>query len=220
MKKFNQIISAILVIALAVSFCACGKKKGASDTKSASKATSESLAGAEQTVKDMLDAFKKLDFKTAEKYVNLDDIKVSDGESTTVADADTIFNAMFDKLDYKIVSTEKEGADTAYVVTEITAVDIQPVVNKYLKNMLQFALENAFDEKKISDEENAAKMNELFKEAAEKEGKGTVTKTVKIKVKKDGKNWKVIPDDDFSEAVTGGIVNAIKNMPDSFDYAD
>ena len=220
MKKFNQIISAILVIALAVSFCACGKKKGASDTKSASKATSESLAGAEQTVKDMLDAFKKLDFKTAEKYVNLDDIKVSDGESSTVADADTIFNAMFDKLDYKIVSTEKEGADTAYVVTEITAVDIQPVVNEYLKNMLQFALENAFDEKKISDEENAAKMNELFKEAAEKEGKNTVTKTVKIKVKKDGKNWKVIPDDDFSEAVTGGIVNAIKNMPDSFDYAD
>lgn len=220
MKKFNQIISAILVIALAVSFCACGKKKGASDTKSASKATSESLAGAQQTVKDMLDAFKKLDFKTAEKYVNLDDIKVSDGESSTVADADTIFNAMFDKLDYKIVSTEKEGADTAYVVTEITAVDIQPVVNEYLKNMLQFALENAFDEKKISDEENAAKMNELFKEAAEKEGKNTVTKTVKIKVKKDGKNWKVIPDDDFSEAVTGGIVNAIKNMPDSFDYAD
>lgn len=220
MKKFNQIISAILVIALAVSFCACGKKKGSSDTKSASKATSESLAGAEQSVKDMLDAFKKLDFKTAEKYVNLDDIKVSDGESTTVADADTIFNAMFDKLDYKIVSTEKEDADTAYVVTEITAVDIQPVVNEYLKNMLQFALENAFDEKKISDEENAAKMSELFKEAAEKEGKGTVTKTVKIKVKKDGKNWKVIPDDDFSEAVTGGIVNAIKNMPDSFDYAD
>lgn len=220
MKKFNQIISAILVIALAVSFCACGKKKGASGTKSASKATSENSAGAEQTVKDMLDAFKKLDFKTAEKYVNLDDIKVSDGESTTVADADTIFNAMFDKLDYKIVSTEKEGADTAYVVTEITAVDIQPVVNEYLKNMLQFALENAFDEKKISDEENTAKMNELFKEAAEKEGKGTVTKTVKIKVKKDGKNWKVIPDDDFSEAVTGGIVNAIKNMPDSFDYAD
>ena len=220
MKKFNQIISAILVIALAVSFCACGKKKGASDTKSASKATSENSEGAEQSVKDMLDAFKKLDFKTAEKYVNLDDIKVSDGESTTVADADTIFNAMFDKLDYKIVSTEKEDADTAYVVTEITAVDIQPVVNEYLKNMLQFALENAFDEKKISDEENAAKMSELFKEAAEKEGKGTVTKTVKIKVKKDGKNWKVIPDDDFSEAVTGGIVNAIKNMPDSFDYAD
>ena len=220
MKKFNQIISAILVIALAVSFCACGKKKGSSDTKSASKATSENSAGAEQSVKDMLDAFKKLDFKTAEKYVNLDDIKVSDGESSTVADADTIFNAMFDKLDYKIVSTEKEDADTAYVVTEITAVDIQPVVNEYLKNMLQFALENAFDEKKISDEENAAKMNELFKEAAEKEGKNTVTKTVKIKVKKDGKNWKVMPDDDFSEAVTGGIVNAIKNMPDSFDYAD
>ena len=225
----KKIFSVMLILTLVFSLCACGKKKdsGTADTTREKQKVSESAntksekqTGAEQAVADMFDAFKKLDFKTVQKYINLDDIKVSDGESTSVADADTIFNTMFDRLDYKIISSEQTSADEAYVVTEITAVDIQPVVNEYFKNMLQFALENAFEEKKISDEENAAKMKELFKEAAEKEGNSTVTKTVKIKVKKDGKNWKVVPDDDFSEAVTGGIVNAIKNMPDSFDYAD
>ena len=214
MKKILSVIIAVIIV---LPFCSCGKKSGGSTN--VSSGGGESTANAEKAVSEMLDAMKKLDFKDVEKYVKLDSVKVTEDENGAITDANEIFKAAFSKLDYKILSSEKGKDGTVYVETEITTIDMQPVVNEYFKNALQFALENAFVDKKVSENENKEKMTGFFKDAVENVGKETKTSKVKIKVVTENGKCKIIADDEFSEAVTGGIINAVKNMDDSFDYS-
>lgn len=213
----KKILSVIIAVIMVLSFCSCGKKGGGSTNVSAGGGGS--TANAEKAVSEMLDAMKKLDFKAVEKYVSLNSIKVTEDENGAITDANEIFKAAFSKLNYKILSSEKGEGGAVNVETEITTIDMQPIVNEYFKNALQFALENAFVDKKVSDEENKEKMTGFFKDAVSKVGTETKTSKVKIKVVKENGKWKIVSDDEFSEAVTGGIINAVKNMDDSFDYS-
>ena len=213
----KKILSVIIAGVIVLSFCSC-RKKGIESTN-VSSGGGGSTANAEKVVSEMLDAMKKLDFKAVEKYVSLNSIKVTEDENGAITDTEEILKAAFSKLDYKILSSEKGENGAVNVETEITTIDMQPIVNEYFKNALKFALENAFVDKKVSDAENKQKMTSFFKDAVSKVGTEMKTSKVKIKVSKESGKWKIVPDDDFSEAVTGGIINAVKNMDDSFDYS-
>ena len=99
MRKIKSITSLLLTLLLLLSFTGCGEVKNA-----------------EKAVNGMFTAFKNADLEEAQKYVNVDDITNAKNES----DENTaiILKAIFEKLDYEIISSEKIDDSTVSVKTK------------------------------------------------------------------------------------------------------
>ncbi len=200
MKKIRIITSFVLAICLILSLSGCGE-----------------IQKAESTVKGMFEAFKNLDFEEAQKYVNVGDItSVSDEASVNV---EKIIETVFGSLDYEIVSSEKVD-DHVVVKTKITAIDMKPVMSDFFSKALEYALSNAFSSSQPTEEETTAKMEEILVECLSKSDLTTVTNEVAIKVvKNEDKKWEVEAEDDFVNAVLGGLMDAVEEMSDAFNSA-
>ncbi len=200
MKKIRIITSFVLAICLILSLSGCGE-----------------IQKAESTVKGMFEAFKNLDFEEAQKYVNVGDItSVSDEASVNV---EKIIETVFGSLDYEIVSSEKVD-DHVVVKTKITAIDMKPVMSDFFSKALEYALANAFSSSQPTEEETTAKMEEILVECLSKSDLTTVTNEVAIKVvKNEDKKWEVEAEDDFVNAVLGGLMDAVEEMSDAFNSA-
>ena len=202
MKKIcKRLVALVLATLMLVSLCSCG-----SATKKA-----------EATVSGMFDAFKALDFEKAQNYIDVDKMKLSDVEENETTDYERFMKTLFDRLDYEIVSSEEIDAETVNVVVKITAVDMKVVLADYMTTALQYAFANAFADPQPSEEETNKKMEELFIASATKEDLTTVTNEVTVKVANEGGKWKVVSDDDFVDAMFGGLVAATKAISESFD---
>ncbi len=200
MKKIRIITSFVLAVCLILSLSGCGE-----------------IQKAESTVKGMFEAFKNLDFEEAQKYVNVGDItSVSDEASVNV---EKIIETVFGSLDYEIVSSEKVD-DHVVVKTKITAIDMKPVMSDFFSKALEYALSNAFSSSQPTEEETTAKMEEILVECLSKSDLTTVTNEVYIKVvKNEDKKWEVEAEDDFVNAVLGGLMDAVEEMSNAFNSA-
>lgn len=204
MKKiFKTSVAIILNLALILGLTGCGEEKKA-----------------EKAVNSMFNAFQNLDFETAKNYVNLDDIKVSESEDSVTGNAEMFMKTLFGKLDYKILSSEKTDNNTVMVKTQITAIDMKPVMGEFFTNAMQYAFSNAFADPQLSEEETNKKMEEMFIESATKPDLATVTNEVNIKVVKADKTWKISADDTFTNALLGGLIDVAKDMENSFNKAE
>jgi hypothetical protein len=105
------------------------------------------------------------------------------------------------------------------VKTEITAIDMKPVMGEFFTNAMQFAFSNAFtpEEQQLSDEEMDKKMEELFIQSVSKSDLATVTNTVDIKVVEVEKTWKAAVDETFTDALFGGLMTVAEDMEKSFN---
>lgn len=201
MKQLVKIITTlVLCLAMVLSLSACGEVKQA-----------------ETAVNNMFASFKSLDFEEAEKYTDLENMKISkfEGEQGAKSNYEMYMKALFDRLDYQIVSSEKIDANTVNVVTKITAVDMKPVFSDFVSTAMEYAISNAFADPQPTEEETDKKMQELFLASATKPNLATVTNEVTIKVVKQGEDWKIAPDDTFVDAVFGGLVGAAEEMTKS-----
>ncbi|MBE7046816.1 MAG: DUF4878 domain-containing protein [Ruminococcaceae bacterium] len=200
MKKLRSVIAVILTFVFMISLTGCGEIKKA-----------------ESAVNNMFSAFKSLDFDKAQKYVDINDIKSSDSEDGLTGNAEMFMKNLFNRLDHKIISSEKIDSDTVNVTTEITAVDMKPVLGEFFASAMQYALSNAFSNPQPTEEEINEKMEELFATSASKPDLATVTNQVVIKVVKQDKEWKVIPDDTFVDAILGGLTEAAKELENALN---
>ena len=202
MKTIHKRLAALLLaLLMLVAFCGCS-----SPTKQA-----------EATVSGMFDAFKALDFEKAQNYINVEDMKLSEVKEDETTDYEMFMKALFDRLDYTIISSEEVDSETVNVVVEITAVDMKVVLADYMVAALQYAFSNAFADPQPTEEEINKKMEELFVASATKENLATVTNEVTVKVEnKDGK-WKVISEDALVDAMFGGLIAATESLSDSFN---
>ncbi len=189
----KKIVALILSLAMVLSLAGCGEEKKA-----------------QEAVINLFEAFKAGDFEKAEGYL----LKDADSDETEDGDED-MFNHVFTKLDYTIVSSGKLDGENVDVTARITAPDMEVAVGDFFSKAIEFALENAFSETPLSDEESAAEMERIFIEATEKEDLGTVTNEVTVKVVKTDEGWKVNSDEAFVDAVTGGMMTALKEMENS-----
>lgn len=171
---------------------------------------------AEDTVVKMFEAFKNVDLEEAQKYVKLDALQ---GESATEVGVESkmLMEALFDRLDYKIVSSQEIDENKVEVKLEITSVDMKPVVQDYFKKAIEYAFGTAMQEPQPTDEEMNAKMTELFLESATQEGLETITKEATVEVIKDGEEWKVEGNDEFLNALLGGLQEATEELSASFE---
>lgn len=189
----KKIVALILSLAMVLSLAGCGEEKKA-----------------QEAVINLFEAFKAGDFEKAEGYL----LKDADSDETEDGDED-MFNHVFTKLDYTIVSSGKLDGENVDVTARITAPDMEVAVGDFFSKAIEFALENAFSETPLSDEESAAEIERIFIEATEKEDLGTVTNEVTVKVVKTDEGWKVNSDEAFVDAVTGGMMTALKEMENS-----
>lgn len=203
MKKIKSLIAIILTLIMMLSLTGCGEIKKA-----------------ESTVSNMFAAFKALDFEEAQKYVNIDDIKPAESKDDLPGNAEMFMKNLFDRLDYKIISSEKIDSNTVNVTTEITAIDMKPVLGEFFVAAMQYAFSNAFANPQPTEEETNAKMEELFTASATKPDLATVTNEVVIKVVKDDKEWKVVSDDAFVDAILGGLSAAAEELENAFNVEE
>jgi len=203
MKKTLKLTTALLLVfTMVLSLTGCGEIKKA-----------------ETSVNGLLTAFKNADIESAQKYINLDDLKEADGEDDSItSDTEFLVQNMFKQLDYKIISSEKKDDSTVVVTTEITNTDMKPVMGEFFASALQYAFSNAFADPQPTEEETSKKMEELLITSLTKEDLATVTNTADITVvKAEDKSWKIKSDDAFLDALLGGLYKATKELENSFN---
>lgn len=204
MKKHSKIICFIIVIATMVSLLTgCGEIKKA-----------------ETTINKTFAALKTLDFKAASGYINIDEIMVDDSDESFDLDQNLFMENLFGKLEHKIISSEQIDKNTVVVKTEITAIDMKPVLAEYFTKALQYAFANALANPQPSEEETNQKMEEMFVECVSKEDLATVTNEVDIKVVQVDKTWKIESTDELSNALLGGFAKAAEELSNSFNSAE
>ena len=186
-NNIKKIAALLLILTIAFSLAGCGE-----------------IQKAETTINQTFKALKELDFETASNYINVDEMMESD--NSTDIDSDVFAQNLFGKLEYKIISSEKIDNNTVTVKTEITAVDMKPVLTEYFQKALQYAFANAFADPQPSEEETNKKMEEIFIECISKEDLVMVKTEVDIKVIKTDKKWKIESSDELSNAMLGGVV--------------
>lgn len=200
MKRIKSIIATILALVLLLSLTGCGEIKKA-----------------ETTVNGMFTAFKNTDIEAAAKYVDVDEINASEDSSDSIS-TELVMKTIFNKLDYKIISSEKVDDTTVKVKTEITVTDMKPVLGEFFTNAMQYAFSTAFSNPQPTEEETNKKMEEMFIESASKEDLATVTNEVDITVVKTENNeWKVKSDDTFADALLGGLITAGEELSKAFE---
>lgn len=176
---------------------------------------------AEKAVNEMFAAFKSGNIEDAKKYVNLEDIKTSNAENYNTNDnINMIFKGIFSRLDYKVISSEKLDKNTVKVTAEISAVDMKPVMVDFFKQIVSQALQNALNGTSFNEEEMKKKMEEIFLNEVDKEGRPTVSKSIDIVVEKTEDGWKIKPNEIFSDAVavTGGFVKAAEEAANALNF--
>lgn len=172
---------------------------------------------AETAVNGMFTAFKNTDIEAAAKYVDVDEINASEDSSDSIS-TEFVMKTIFNKLDYKIISSEKVDDTTVKVKTEITVTDMKPVLGEFFTNAMQYAFSTAFSNPQPTEEETNKKMEEMFIESASKEDLATVTNEVDITVVKTENNeWKVKSDDTFADALLGGLITAGEELSKAFE---
>lgn len=200
MKRIKSIIATILALVLLLSLTGCGEIKKA-----------------ETAVNGMFTAFKNTDIEAAAKYVDVDEINASEDSSDSIS-TELVMKTIFNKLDYKIISSEKVDDTTVKVKTDITVTDMKPVLGEFFTNAMQYAFSTAFSNPQPTEEETNKKMEEMFIESASKEDLATVTNEVDITVVKTENNeWKVKSDDTFADALLGGLITAGEELSKAFE---
>jgi len=205
----KRILTVLLALTMTISLTACGVSR----------------MPAKQAMTNAMDAVQKADTVTIQKYFGTVSIlEGTDGTDTTTETTDAATNeeksltednleAFVANLSYKIVSvSEKE--DSAVVVIDITNKDMKSVLGKYMIAAFASAFSN-MDSEKTKEETNAEYVALLTSLIDEEEGTVTITATVDMTFS-DGK-WTIEPNEEFANALTGGLMDAALAMSESFN---
>ncbi len=183
---FKKLIPFVLIFALALTFTACGDKNKPEDA-----------------VNNLIAALKEMDMEKAQQYINtssLTTVTVDD-----LVDGDMVIEAAFSNLSVEIIDVQKNG-DTAIVKAKMSTIDLEAIMGECTQIVMREMMTGV-----ITEEQTDARLDEVFKEALAKEGNPMFTQEVDINtIKLDG-SWKVVSDDNFQNAISGGFLGAVAN---------
>lgn len=200
-KQLIRWTALLLLAAMTLSLTGCGETKKA-----------------ENAVKGMFLALKRFDFNAAQEFVNVGDLSLvgDTGDSSDVAGLSkqdvAVMKELFNRLDFRILSSEKIDSDTVTVLTDVTAVNMKPVVADFSIRLVGYALGSAFSSKKTSDKKTVQAISELLMESIQETETTTTTTKVSIKVVRNGDSWRVETGPTFLDALFGGGVTALAKL--------
>lgn len=174
----------------------------------------------EQAVTNALNAIKNFDKKTAQKYLASDEIFNKDSEDSDLIKDEENLKLLVNKLNFKVLSSAQEG-NIATVKTEITNIDMAAIMGEYFQKALSLAFENAFaGENAKSEEEMNKQAQQIFLDLIKREDNKIRVSTIDIKLSKNENSWKIDANEEFQNAVLGGLSNAIEEMRNGFSSSD
>jgi hypothetical protein len=116
------------------------------------------------------------------------------------------------KVSYNIKSSTVDG-DTAIVSTEIIAPNLAVIVGQVMSAALPMAFATAFSEGENSNQEAMDQfVEETLTSLLSDPNVPMTTTTVDIHLQKVEKEWKIQPNDDLANAITGGAMKAFENF--------
>ncbi len=183
----------MMVFLLSLSLIACSSSK---------------IETAEQAAESILKSIKSGDLKTLGRYVDTKEIFKVETPTMEGPELDTSqFSAIFEKLEYKILSSTEDGTFTR-VNVEISTIDMAATFQQFLTEMFKFAFEQAFEVETMSEPEVEAKIAALFKTTLDDHQDKRVTNTVDMKLSQEGQQWKLKIENDFLNAILGNLIEA------------
>lgn len=200
--KFKKFFAALVAVLMSFSFAACSATK---------------VESPETVVKNYLDGLAKADFETVDKYSNssiynaLIEAEKEDGavpEEDSEMDKEFI-KAMLGNLQYTINSSTEDG-DTATVNATIKNINMSDVMSNMIGQLFALAFSG------ISEEEMEAKTEELLLSSINENKDNLLEKEVSINLEKTEEGWIIVMDDDFQDAITGGLFSYSENLQESF----
>lgn len=191
----KKLLAVILSVALVLSMAACGSK----------------IDPPETVVNNALTAFKASDFETAAKYFNEDpEAAINDAESEEdAAFADEFTTTILGSLAWEIVSSEEDG-DTATVKTKIKAIDMSLAISDYISQAFAYIFSD------LSEEELDAKYSEILLNSIKNHTDDLKETEVDIKLNKTDSGWIINMDDEFMDAILGGMLTAFSGIEEAF----
>ena len=162
--------------------------------------------GVEKAIGNMFNSLISLDFEGAGEYVNLYALDIPDGY-ISIVDRETLMNATFDKLEYEIVSKPEKTGDSEFeTAVSVTAVDVKHLMAGLVKGYTQFELDAIQTGATPDRSEKDKKAGELLSELVADPETGTVNTEITIHVNREGKICRIVPDDDLTDALFGGVI--------------
>lgn len=169
-----------------------------------------------QAVEKTVSALKAADGQTAQKYVDYQNLLAfsmnpggkfsQDGENVKL---------LFSKLSCKINSTKVEG-DNAVVNADITTIDMQKIFLNYMSQSLSL-INSTGQEQNQDSSALQTQLAQIFTELLKKQDTKTVTTNVDIHLVKSQGNWTITLDENFQDAVLGGVVKAVRLINESMN---
>lgn len=159
-----------------------------------------STSGAEKAVKETFEAFKTSDMKKASKYLDIAGMEIGDEESGL--STELIFNNLFSKLEYEIISSEEIDKDEVIVKVNVTAIELETFMQQFIGSVMEYSFES-LDKPELSEEETKQMYEDFFAETANDPELDKQTEKIKITVIERGGKWMIQPDEDFVAAILG-----------------
>ena len=187
MKRFVVLLVAVV---MAVSFFGCSNSK-------------KNVQEAQTAFENLITAIQKADRDGAGKYIDigtLSEVSMSEFEGV-----DAVLDAVFSRLSSEIVSCNDAGDGVVDIVADLTTIDLTGVLGRCTQIVMAEMAEG-----KLTEEQIDSRTEEVFAEEISKDGLPTVTKRVTVKVKNTADGWKIEMNNDFQDAITGGLYGAIK----------
>lgn len=156
----------------------------------------------EKVVKQYLEAIKKQDIEKASKLITDDSIEKEIKLKDTPEDK--CVKNVFSKIKYSTGKVIKEK-DSAIVKTSITSVDLTKIATKVLADALPKVMEQAFSDKGIDDEAQQQAIFDNLNKSINESGAPKVTTIVDIKVIKRNGKWRIEPNKDLANALSGNF---------------
>lgn len=202
-KKLLLILAAVIIM---MSFSACGGP------------------GPTETADTFMTAIKEKDAETVKSVYagkTLDLLKETNKESDDAFQG-TLDKALSEKVfdfDYEL-SDEKIDGDKATVKVKITTYDLGSAIEDFISEYLTQAITLSFSD---ASDKQIEKLSETLLAKHMKKAEKNYTETVKIHLtKKDGK-WqidKINNNGDFINALSGGVVESMKNIEEIYDTGE
>ena len=173
-KMWKSMVAVILIVVMVLSISGCS-------------ATSK----AERSVKGMFKSFSKLNFTSAEKYVDLEELQLQELKEELPFEVELFLRYMLDKMSYEIISSEEIDENNVDVKTKVTAVDPGPMLVEFLARSMKFSLSAALSEEELTEKQIEKKLKEILKDIVSDENLKMVTLDMTIRVTQENETWRV-----------------------------
>ena len=158
-----------------------------------------------KSLDSLLTNLKAGDFEKAQQYLSGEmDLSTDDLEGEAQ-------KLLFEKLEWKIDKVSENDDNTATIEVEITTKDFQTIVNNYMQKALE-AVKGAITGGGSTESFSSDDFEKYFIEELKNEEIQTTTTTATINAVKEDNEWKIVSDEDLTNALLPGLEETVNSL--------